>query len=255
MLKDIVFFTPHQILDNLGFVIEKPKPDENLIASTINNLPIANRKNLELLGYGDWSHGRSSGGSVVLSNVNFVLKFALGEQFDNESVLEKVKVISGTARKFYDVSPKTGFFIAQVDGIDKPAKMVIYQARNHGKPVCNTPLKKLLCPEITQQFVTIIDQMIEVLRRDNLLDNIGIHLNGSNTIHKFIIKAIRGLPWISDNIMIERNKVELVDNVPVLESHKMSSNLEKLINIIRLKFSKMLIRWSSLAYSYIVKPY
>lgn len=230
MLKDFGQVTPHQILDKLGFVVQKPKPDQELIASTLDNLPVANRKNLALHGHGDWSHGRSSGGSVVLTDTNYVLKIALGEQVNDQSPLDKAREIAVTAKKFTDVSPSTGFFIAQVDGPDKPAKVVIFQAKNHGKPACDTPINRLLSPEISRQFVTIIDRMLEVLHQDNLLDGIGIHLDGSSPLKRFFIRAICGLPWVSDNIMVdENNHVELVDNVPALESHQITNPVKKAI--------------------------
>lgn len=253
MLKDFGQFTPHQILDKLGFVIDKPKPDADLITSTINNLPVVDRTSLRLHGHGDWSHKRSNGGSVVLTASDYVLKFALDEQSDEQPPLDKAREIRATAKKYTDVSPITGFFIAQIDGPDKPAKVVIYQDKNYGKPACDTPIKTLLDPEVSRQFITIIDRMLTVLQQDNLIDGIGIHLDSSDFFKKFVIRVISGLPWISDNIMVDDKRVDLVDNVPSLESHKINSSVRKYLYTARLKFSRWILGLTNSVYSLVAQ--
>lgn len=255
MLKELDHVTLYQLLDQNGLVINKPKPDEALVSSTIDNLPVVNHNGLKLIGCGDWTKGRSSDGSVILAGKGYVLKVPLGEQTYDTTPLDRARKLADIACNFKGVAPLTGFFIARVDGQDKPAKVVIYQKENLGKPACDTPLSKLLSPEITRQFCTIIDRMIEVLQKDNLYDAAGIHLDNSNVIKRFIIRFICGIPWISDNIMVdENNNVELVDNVPDLETHEITNSVKKLIISLRLIFSQKLLKLSSQVFSYITRP-
>jgi hypothetical protein len=252
MLKDLGRFTPHQLLDKLGLVVHKTKPDLDLVTTTINNLPVTNKEKLTIHGYGDWSRGRSSGGSVVLSDTNYVLKIPLGQQLDTLPPLAKAKELANTAKKFKDFAPETGFFIAQVDGPNEPAKVVICQKKNQGKPACDTSFDRLLLPEVSMQFVTIIDRLLKVLQTENLLDGIGVHLNSSNLIKRIIIRGICGLPFISDNFMVdENNQVELVDNVPALEAHRITNPIKKAVNHFRLSFSKQIVKWSSQTHSFL----
>lgn len=255
MFKELDQYTPHQILDKLGLIVNKPIPDEKLIAKTIDNLPVVHRDKLKLQGCGDWARGRSSGGSAVFSGCNYVLKVALGEQMHDIKAFDEAKKIAQIADKFADVSPPTGFFITRIDGPNKPAKVVIYQSKNHGKPACDTSIKTLLSPEVSQQTVSIIDKMQKVLLKDNLLDGIGVHLNTSNVVKRFFIRLICGFPWLSDNIMIDKNnKVELVDNVPTPDTHRITNPLKKQVNLLRLTLSKKLLQLNSNNSPSITKP-
>jgi hypothetical protein len=153
MLKDFCHFTPREILNHLDLVQDKQSPDVNLINETTGNLPIVNTNELRVVGYGDWGHQRSSEGSVIVSGADYVFKIPLGERLSNQPPLEAAHEIVTKARKFKGVSPATDFFIAQPDGSNKPAKIVIFQAKNDGKPACDTPIDILLLPDVSDQLI------------------------------------------------------------------------------------------------------
>lgn len=167
MKKEWGSTTPHQILKRFDRVIEKPRPDERIIATTLDNLPIKDRLSLELVGYGDWVRGRSSEGSGVFStSKNSVLKIPLGVQ--NSQTLEPIvraREIMATIGKFSNISPETGCFIARVDE-DEPPKVVIFQEKVEGKPACETTINKLLKPKVASQFLEVVDTKIDVLQND-----------------------------------------------------------------------------------------
>ena len=75
-MKEFGLLTPRQVLNKLALIIEKPKPNEIMVQTVINGLPLnsEDKSHLHLHGCGDWSRNRSSEGSIVLSNANYVFK-------------------------------------------------------------------------------------------------------------------------------------------------------------------------------------
>ena len=258
MLNEFFSITPREVLDKLGLITEKPPLNTERVKDAIDNLPISDmaKTSLELTGSGDWGLLNSEEGSIVLAGNSgmprnkFVLKFPLGRLKKLTPPLENGKQKLKKVKSFRDISPPTECFIARIDDPSLHPKVIIFQKKVDGIPICDAPINRLLKRNPSKQLIVIANQIIQEFSKKNLLDLIGLRLEFKNRIDRFLVRLIYGIPWFSDNIMIDNNdNVYLTDNTPEDNNHSSPNPVKKQINIARLRLSGFLINIASNLYS------
>lgn len=199
-------FSPNDFLKKHGLVRSK---STDVLDPERLSLPLSRQPSLKILGTGDWGHGRSGGGSVVVDLDGFrVAKVSLGPT--DRDPFEWARYQAKIIKCLSEVSPPTELIIADIDGTGP--KPVIIQQKIEGTLVCETPLSLLFSPETLRGLAKILQALIHNSQlNQSQIDILGQKLNLPQPL-RFLASC---LPFLSDNIMITPDlQVLLTDNTP-----------------------------------------
>lgn len=166
----------------------------------------------ETIGFGDWGRGCSSGGSVVVANEDYVVKYPQGvlrKAFSSDDFSRAANMIS-----FHDhVSPPTLLFLA--DNGQSPVPLLL-QERVKGQPICDTPLSRILTKATLDSLLNIQENALEVFKKTSAVDLCGTRIKTG-----LWSKVVNIIPIFGDNILVDyQGKCILVDNFPRNNIHQ-----------------------------------